>query len=190
MSSPPKATVLIVDDDETVRRGLFWALNDQYRVLEATTRTEATQLLEREHIDVVLADLHLPPHVDDMSEGLSIIEAARRSRPAVPVVVITGSNSKHAALEAIKRGAYGFFEKPLDAAEVAHIVCQAVRVRCLEQEIVKLREELSGSGGFTHLIGSSTSLEKILKQARAVAATSATVLVIGENGTGKEMLAR
>ena len=190
MPSPPKATVLIVDDDEAVRRGLFWALDEEYRVLEATTRNEATQLLEREHIDVVLGDLRLPPHVDDLSEGLTIIEVARRARPAVPVVVITGSSSRHAALEAVKRGAYGFFQKPLDAEEVAHIVSQAVRVRRLEQEINHLRDELSGTRGFAHLIGSSLSLEKILKQARAVACTSATVLLIGENGTGKEMLAR
>jgi len=98
MPNPTKATLLIVDDDEAVRRGLFWALDGQYRVLEATSRAEAMQLLERERIDVVLSDLRLPPHVDDMSEGLAIIEAARRARPAVPVVVITGSDAKHAAL--------------------------------------------------------------------------------------------
>ena len=190
MPTPPKATVLIVDDDEAIRRGLIWALKEDYRVLEAATRTEAMQLLEREHIDVVLSDLRLPPHVDDLSEGLSIIEVARKAKPAVPVVVITASNSKHAALEAVKRGAYGFFQKPLDAEEVEHIVSQAVRVRRLEQEIEHLREKLSAGRGFAHLIGSSPSLERILKQATAVAGTSATVLLVGENGTGKEMLAR
>lgn len=190
MAIPPKATVLIVDDDEAIRHGLFWALDGQYRVLEASTRTEATHLLEHERIDVVLSDLRLPPHVEDLSEGLTIIEVARRARPSVPVVVITGSNSKHAALEAVKRGAYGFFQKPVDAEEVSHIVSQAVRVRRLEQEICQLREELAAARGFAHLIGSSPALENILKQARAVARTSATVLLIGENGTGKEMLAR
>jgi DNA-binding NtrC family response regulator len=187
--SEPKATVLVVEDDDGVRRGLYWALKDQYRVLEAASRTEAVALLDRERIDVVLSDLHLPPHVDDLSEGLAIIEAARHSRLPVPVVVITGSTSKHAALEAIKRGAYGFFQKPFDNDEVLHIVRQAVRVRRLEQEITRLRDELSGTRGFSHLIGGA-SLEKTIKQARAVAATSATVLLIGENGTGKEILAR
>jgi len=182
--------VLLVDDDEIVRRGLYWALEGEYRVFEASNKQEATQMLERERIDAVLADLHLPPHVDDMSEGLAIIEAARSVRPAVPVIVITGSNSKHAALEAVRRGAYGFFEKPADENEVKHLVCQAVRVRRLEQEIAHLREELAAAKGFAHLIGSSTSLERVLKQARAVASTSATVLLIGENGTGKEVLAR
>src|SRR6202158_5903890 len=190
MSKPTESTVLVVEDDEPLRRGLYWALNDQYRVLEASTRSEASELLERERIDVVLSDLHLPPHVAEISEGLAIVEAARRIRPSVPVVVITGSSSKQAALEAVKRGAYGFFQKPFDTEEVLHIVRQAVRVRRLEQEIIHLRDELAATKGFGHLIGASTSLEKTIKQARAVAATSATVLLIGENGTGKEMLAR
>ncbi len=139
---------------------------------------------------MVVSDLHLPPHLDDISEGLAIIEAARDRDPPVQVVVITGTNSKHAALEAVKRGAYGFFEKPLDADEVLHIVNQAARMRRLEVENARLREELVGAHGFGRLIGSSESLEKTLKQARAVADTNATVLIVGENGTGKEMLAR
>jgi len=185
-----KETLLVVDDDESVRRGLYWTLNSDYRVLESASREEAVKLLQQESIDLVLSDLHLPPHVEDISEGLAIIEAARERNPPVQVVVITASNSKRAALEAVKRGAYGFFEKPLDAAEVLHIVNQAVRMRRLELENARLRDELVGATGFGRLIGSSQALEKTLKQARAVAGTSATVLIIGENGTGKEMLAR
>jgi DNA-binding NtrC family response regulator len=185
-----KETLLVVDDDESVRRGLYWTLNSDYRVLEAASREEAVKLLQQESIDLVLSDLHLPPHVEDISEGLAIIQAAREMNPPVQVVVITASNSKRAALEAVKRGAHGFFEKPLDAAEVLHIVNQAVRMRRLELENARLRDELVGATGFGRLIGSSQALEKTLKQARAVADTSATVLIIGENGTGKEMLAR
>ena len=180
----------MVEDDEAVRRGLFWALKADYRVIEAASRDEAIEMLQHERIDVVLSDLHLPPHLDNMSEGLAIVEAARRERPPVPVVVITGTDSMDAARETVKRGAYGFFQKPVETDEVLHIVRQAVRVRRLEQEIVHLRGELAATRGFGHLIGASTSLEKTIKQARAVAATSATVLLIGENGTGKEMLAR
>jgi DNA-binding NtrC family response regulator len=185
-----KETLLVVDDDEAVRRGLYWTLNSDYRVLESASREEALKLLQQERIDLVLSDLHLPPHVEDISEGLAIIEAAREMNPPVQVVVITASNSKRAALEAVKRGAHGFFEKPLDAAEVLHIVNQAVRMRRLELENERLRDELVGATGFGRLIGSSQALEKTLKQARAVADTSATVLIVGENGTGKEMLAR
>jgi two-component system, NtrC family, response regulator AtoC len=185
-----KVTVLVVDDDTAVRRGLRWALSDAYRVLEAGTRTEAVEQLQRERVDVVLSDLHLPPHVDDMSEGLAVIEEARAKRPPVPVVVVTGSGSKQAALEAVRRGAYGFFEKPFKPEEVLFIVHQAARAHLLEREILRLRSELSTRRGFDHLIGGSPSLEATIKQARAVAGTSATVLLTGENGTGKEMLAR
>ena len=185
-----KETLLVVDDDESVRRGLYWTLNSDYRVLESTSREEAVKLLQQESIDLVLSDLHLPPHVEDISEGLAIIEAARERNPPVQVVVITASNSKHAALEAVKRGAYGFFEKPLDPGELLHIVNQAARMRQLEIENRRLRDELSRPPGFTHLMGTSQALERVLKQAKSVAATSATVLLTGENGTGKEMLAR
>jgi DNA-binding NtrC family response regulator len=185
-----KETILVVDDDESVRRAIAWTLNSDYRVLEAASRAEAVKLLRQENVDVVVSDLHFPPHIEDISEGLSIIEAAREREQPAQVVVITGTNSKDAGLEAVKRGAYGFFEKPLDAAEVLHIVKQAARMRRLEVENARLLAELIGTHGFGRLIGSSQSLEKTLKQARAVADTNATILIIGENGTGKEMLAR
>ena len=185
-----KQTILVVDDDDSVRRALVWTLKSDYRVVEAASRTEAVKQMEHENIDVVVSDLHLPPHLEDIGEGLAIIEAARESDPPIQVVVITGTDSKRAAHEAVKRGAYGYFEKPLDAAEVLHIVNQAARVRRLEIENARLRGELARSLGFGRLIGSSPALEKTLRQARAVANTCATVLIIGENGTGKEMVAR
>jgi DNA-binding NtrC family response regulator len=186
----PKRTILVVDDDRSVRNGLSWALGKEYRVIEAGTRAEAVEHLQHSQIDVVLSDLRLPPAVNEITEGLAIIEAARAARPPVPVIVITGSESKKAALEAVRRGGYGFFEKPFNVDEILHVVHQAARTHQLEQEILRLRSELKGGAGFGHLIGASASLEKTLKQARAVAATSATVLLTGENGTGKEMLAR
>ena len=185
-----KETILVVDDDESIRRGLFWTLDPVYRVIETASRAEAVELLQKEAVDVVVTDLHLPPRLEDTSEGLAIIEAARNTHPPAQVVVITGTEDKSAAREAVKRGAYGFFEKPLDPAEVLHIVNQAARLRRLEIENVRLRDELVGARGFGRLIGSSHALEKTLKQAQAVANTSATVLISGENGTGKEMLAR
>ena len=184
-----RETILVVDDEESVRRGLVWTLNSDYRVLEAASRVEALKLLQQETVDVVVSDLHLPPRREDISEGLAIIEAARDASPPVQVVVITGTDDKNAAREAVRRGAYGFFQKPLDGVEVLHIVNQAARMRRLEVENARLRAELVGAQGFGRLIGSSQSLEKTLKEARAVADTSATILIIGENGTGKEMLA-
>jgi len=189
-SPQPKGTVLVVDDDDAVRSGLYWALTSDYQVLQAASREDACAQINEEDIDVVVSDLHLPPHIDDIGEGLALIDVAPAQDPPLLVVVITGSDSKRAALEAVKRGAYGFFEKPLDSAELLHIVNQAARLRQLEIENRRLREELSRPPGFAHLTGSSQALERVLKQARSVAATSATVLLSGENGTGKEMLAR
>ena len=186
----PKGTVLVVDDDENVRSGIYWALTSDYCVLQASSREEASTLINDEDIEVVVSDLHLPPHTDDLVEGLALIDLARAHDPPLQVVVITGSDSKRAALEAVKRGAYGFFEKPLDSAELLHIVSQAARLRQLEIENRRLRDELARPPGFAHLLGTSHALERMLKQARSVAATSATVLLTGENGTGKEMLAR
>jgi two-component system, NtrC family, response regulator AtoC len=185
-----RATVLVVDDDRVLRRQLYWALEGEHNVVEAEARAEAAEHLRGGRVDVVLCDLHLPPDLEGISEGLAVVEAARGMRPSVPVVVITGSESKEAALEAIRCGAYGFFEKPFDQEEVAHIVRQAARVRRLERENFKLRESLTGRLGFGRLIGSSAALERVIKQARAVAETNATVLLAGENGTGKEIVAR
>jgi DNA-binding NtrC family response regulator len=185
-----KTTVLVVDDDRLLRRQLHWALVERHQVLEAETRLDAVELLQRERVDVVICDLHLPPDLEGIEEGLAVVEAARSVRPAVPVVVITGSDNKQAALEAVRRGAYGFFEKPFDEEEVSHIVAQAARVRCLETEVLRLRSELKMSRGFGRFVGTSATLERTLRQARAVADTNATVLISGENGTGKEVLAR
>ena len=185
-----KGTVLVVDDDDAVRSGLYWALTSDYQVLQAASRDEASALIIDEEIDLVVSDLHLPPNVHDIADGLALIDVARSQDPPLQVVVITGSDSKRAALEAVKRGAYGFFEKPLDSAELLHIVNQAARMRDLEIENRRLRDELSRPPGFAHLMGSSPVLERVLKQARSVAQTSATVLLTGENGTGKEMLSR
>src|SRR5437899_160942 len=183
-----KPSLLLVEDDPILRSGLKWALSNSYRVFEAANRVEALAELERENIDVVLSDLRLPPALDNISEGLAIVEAARSQQPPVPVIIMTASDSKEAALEAVRRGAYGFFEKPCAPEEMMHVIHQAARLRNLEREVCRLRAQ-STTGTFGSLIGTSQALMSLIKQARTVAMTNATVLICGENGTGKELLA-
>ncbi|MCA1555310.1 MAG: sigma-54 dependent transcriptional regulator [Acidobacteria bacterium] len=101
-----KATVLVVDDDQVLRRQLFWALDGEHHVLEADSRASAIAQLENGRVQVVLCDLHLPPDLEGISEGLAIIEAARAMRPSIPVVVITGSNSRQSELFGHEKGAF------------------------------------------------------------------------------------
>ncbi|MFN7948868.1 MAG: sigma-54 dependent transcriptional regulator [Blastocatellia bacterium] len=190
MSDPGKQTILIVDDHDAVRKQLFWALEDDYRVLEAASSTQALQHLEREEIAVVLSDLHLPPVLSDISGGLSVLEAARKHSPQIPVIVITGSEDRRTALEVVRRGAYGLFPKPFDVDEVGIIVRQAAQHFYLERENTTLRSELKRATGWQEIVGESQRLRRIFEQAKAVADTNATVLITGESGTGKEVLAR
>src|SRR5262245_60001583 len=191
MSDEQKQTVLIVDDHESVRKQLFWALEENYRVLEANSRSQALGLLGKEPVDVVLCDLRLPPVESDISEGLAILESIKKLNTLLPVIVITGDEDRETALKVVQRGAYDLFYKPFNIEEVEIIVRRAAQHYLLEKDSLTLRDELRRTGGWQEgIVGSSPMLRRIIDQARAVAETSATVLITGESGTGKEMLAR
>jgi DNA-binding NtrC family response regulator len=87
-------TVLVVDDDDSVRSGLYWALNTDYKVFAGIITGRACALIHDEDIEVVVSDLHLPPHLDDIGEGLALIDVARAQEPPLQVVVITGQRLK------------------------------------------------------------------------------------------------
>ncbi|MGH9803116.1 MAG: sigma-54-dependent transcriptional regulator [Blastocatellia bacterium] len=191
MSDQPKQTVLVVDDHESIRKQLFWALEENYRVLQASSRAEALALVETESIDVVLSDLRMPPSSHDISEGLAVLESVRKFNPLLPVIVITGDEDHETALQVVHRGAYDLFHKPFDVQEVEIIVRRAAQHYQLEKDNLNLRDELRKGGDWQQgIVGSSPSLRRVIDQARAVAETSATVLITGESGTGKEMLAK
>ena len=191
MPEQPKQTVLVVDDHESIRKQLYWALEENYRVLQASSRAEALALVEKEPIDVVLSDLRMPPSEQDISEGLGILEFVRKFNPVLPVIIITGDEDRETALQVVHRGAYDLFYKPFKVDEVEIIVRRAAQHFRLENENLKLRDELRSSAGWQEgIVGSSPALRRVIDQARAVAETSATVLITGESGTGKEMMAR
>lgn len=191
MPEQPKQTVLVVDDHESIRKQLYWALEENYRVLQASSRAEALALVEKEPIDVVLSDLRMPPSEQDISEGLGILEFVRKFNPLLPVIIITGDEDRETALQVVHRGAYDLFYKPFKVDEVEIIVRRAAQHFRLENENLKLRDELRSNAGWQEgIVGSSPALRRVIDQARAVAETSATVLITGESGTGKEMMAR
>ena len=191
MPDQPTQTILVVDDQESVRKQLYWALEENYRVLEASSRVEALALVEKESIDVVLSDLRMPPNLHDISEGLGILESVHKLNPLLPVIIITGDEDHETALQVVDRGAHNLFTKPFDVKEVEIVVRLAAQYYQLQKENLDLRNELRRGGDWQQgIVGSSPSLRRVIDQARAVAETSATVLVTGESGTGKEMLAR
>ncbi len=191
MSDQPKQTVLVVDDHESVRKQLYWALEENYRVLQAESRAQALAIVEQEKLDVVLSDLRMPPAEHDISEGLAILEAVRKFNPLLPVIVITGDEDRETAIQVVRRGAYDLFHKPFNVDEVEIIVRRAAQHYQLEKDNLVLRDELRRSGGWQEgIVGSSPALRRVIDQGRAVAETSATVLITGESGTGKEMMAK
>src|SRR4029450_1769749 len=99
MPEESKQTVLVVDDHEAVRKQLFWALEEKYRVLQADSRQQALQFLEAQPMDVVLCDLRMPPVESDISEGLALLDVARKLNPLLPVIVVTGDEDRETALQ-------------------------------------------------------------------------------------------
>lgn len=185
-----KITVLIVDDYEPFRKGLYWSLKDEFHVLEADSCLAAINILQNETIDVILCDLHMPPNEDEITEGLAVIKAANQETPPLPVIVLTGQSSQKIALEAIKHGAYGYLEKDFETEDISPLIRQAARVIRLERDLILLRLENRHEKGFGNFIGTNKSLESVLAQARIIADRDVTVLITGETGTGKGLLAK
>jgi DNA-binding NtrC family response regulator len=191
MTDKKQQTVLIVDDLAAIRNGIESILEDEYLTLQASSRREALAIIEKEKVDVVICDLHMPPNEDDITEGLGVLEGVRKFNSLIPVIVVTGDDSRNAAMEVAKRSAYAPLSKPFTPIEIEIMVRNAAQRHALDNEILALQEELrrlrEGEGG---IVGSTPALKRIIDQAKAVAETSATVLITGESGTGKEVMAR
>ena len=176
-------SVLIVENEANMRRVLGTLLRrDGYEILEAADGIEALDELARSHVACVISDLRMP-----RMNGLELLAAMRRTRAAVPMILLTAFGTIGSAVEALKHGAHDYLTKPFDPAEVKQVVAKAVRTRVLE-----LAETSSGPGDDSAqlLTGLSPALRKVERLIERVAPTSATVLITGETGTGKELVAR
>jgi DNA-binding NtrC family response regulator len=181
---PGNARLLIVDDDPAIRlvvEDRFRALG--YQVESAKDGVEALEKIDAFEPDVVLLDLRMPK-----MDGLAVLEALapRASRPQV--IVITAHGSIEAAVQAVKRGASDFISKPFEPAHLQHLVRKTLEARGLERRVEQLETEVSERHSLVR--GQSTGMAEALSVARRAAASDATVLLLGESGCGKEVLAR
>src|SRR5213596_1315959 len=177
-------TILIVDDEKHTRDGLRRLLENDYDVYVAADVAGATDVLEREQVDVLLTDLRLGGE-----DGMTLIDRALKI-PRPPIcIMMTAYGSVDVAVEAMKRGAYDFVTKPLNLDKVEMLIARAVRGRKLEQENRALREQVDERYGLENIWGDSAALHEVLETIKQVAPSSANVLIEGESGTGKELAA-
>ncbi len=178
--------VLVIDDEkfhaETVAESLERV---GYECVVVTSGQAGARKIEREDIDVVLTDLRMP----DM-DGLAILRKAKQDLPDAEVVVITGHGDVKTAVEAIKEGAANYLTKPVDLIELRAIVDKAAERLRLARANRELKRQIDEKFGFEGVIGNSPKMHEVLNKLRSVAPTSATVLIQGETGTGKELAAK
>ena len=179
------ATVLIVDDEKHTREGLELALEDDYDVYLAENPEEAFNLLDAESFDVVLTDLKMAG-----KSGMKVIDRAIQLPNRPVCIMMTAYGTVDVAVEAMKRGAYDFLTKPVNLEKLELLIGRALEVRKTKEENTDLHERLDKKYSFEGIIGESGSLAAVLERVRLVAPANTTVLLEGETGTGKELIAQ
>ncbi|MDF1536941.1 MAG: PEP-CTERM-box response regulator transcription factor [bacterium] len=185
-----KNILLIVDDDEDLRKQMKWGLGQEYEIHEGGDRQQALAVFREVVPPVMTLDLGLPPEEEGVGEGFAILDEVLEINPRVKVIIITGRDEKAHALEAIGRGAYDFISKPVNLEDLNFILRRAFHVATLENEYVNLQQKVGGLGGFEEMLGASPQMTDVYEKIRKVATTEVPVLVGGESGTGKELAAR
>lgn len=187
-SKQTQQKILVVEDDPGLQSQMRWCF-DGYEVLIAGDREEAITLLRRHEPTVVLLDLGLPPDPENASEGLAALEEILSLAPSTKVIVVTGNDERENAVKAIAKGAYDFYQKPVDPEVLGLIVQRAYHLYELEQENRQLIHK-AGASAIDGIIATSPQMMKVCRTIEKVAPTNVTTLLLGESGTGKEVLAR
>ena len=178
-------TILIVDDEAAARYALRRALEHAYRIAEADSVAAAREAFPRERPALVLLDF-----VMNDEDGLALLRWMREQGHAQPVIVVTALDTARTAVEALKFGAADYLVKGFDVEELRKRVGNLMRLATLEQENKQMRERLVTEGQFGPMLGTTPEMRRLFEMAARVAETDATVLILGESGTGKDLLAQ
>ena len=181
-----KANILLVDDEDALRRVVAERLADEgFAVVEAGSGEAALEHLQGFAFDVIVSDLRLPG-----IDGRQVIDAALERYPGIVAIVVTGYATVKDAVDIIKRGAADFVAKPFQFDELRHVITTALEQRRLKDENAYLRQQLDERFGLGAMVGKSQPMRALYQLIDTVAPSTATVLITGETGTGKEMVAR
>ncbi|MCJ2163515.1 MULTISPECIES: sigma-54 dependent transcriptional regulator [unclassified Pseudodesulfovibrio] len=181
-----QAKILVVDDEAIARDNLIHILSKEgYAVTAVSSGDKALQELEKQDYDLILTDLMMPG-----IDGLQVLERAKEMRPPVQVIVITGYASVQTAVQAMQKGAHSYVAKPFNLDELRMQVRKALEQRALSVEVLRLRQVLAKGKQDFPLVGQSDALVGLKKTVRQLAGMSCNVLIQGETGTGKELIAQ
>ncbi|MFW5842381.1 MAG: sigma-54-dependent transcriptional regulator, partial [Spirochaetota bacterium] len=180
-----KFNVLIVDDEKNIRQGLGKALEmDGHNTLLAEDGQEALEIIHQEEVDLIIADLRMP-----RLSGEELLRRVVDSWPTIPVIILTGHGTIETAVQSMRDGAFDFLTKPVNLDRLSLLVKRALSTRELVLQHRAMQEELKTQRQFANIIGKSSEMQRILDLVKQVAPTKASVLITGESGVGKELIA-
>lgn len=176
-------TILIVDDEENSREFIGSFLTSQgYEVIGVPTLEEARDAIRRGNADIILLDVQLPD-----GYGPNLLEETARLPMRPPIIIITGYGDIEMAVEAMKNGAHDFLQKPIQLAQLEKSILRAIEIVAMRRELAHLRQ--AQHQGLDYIVGKSHTMQEVFDHAKRAASASVSVLVTGETGTGKEVLA-
>lgn len=180
-----KFTLLIIDDEKNIREGLAANFEmEDYNVKTASNGADGLKLIEKGDIDLVITDLRMPG-----ISGEQVLAKVTAETPGIPVIILTGHGSIDSAVDAMRHGAYDFLTKPLNLDQLGMIVKRALESREMKVQHEQLKQELADSSSLKEMIGKSAAMQKVQEMIRKVAPSRASVLITGESGVGKELVA-
>ncbi|MGN0731652.1 MAG: sigma-54-dependent transcriptional regulator [Treponema sp.] len=180
-----KFTLLIIDDEKNIREGLAANFEmDGYNVKLAENGKQGLEFLAKGDIDLVITDLRMPG-----ISGEEVLRKVTTETPGVPVIVLTGHGSIDSAVDAMRNGAYDFLTKPLNLDQLSLIVKRALEARELSLQHKQLKNEVEKEHVLDNIIGKSAEMQKVFEMIKKVSASKASVLITGESGVGKEVVA-